>query len=92
MKQESFFEKKTLTIYQKIERLLDNLTMIKVAIENKKTVWKTVGTKRNEPLDIRNYAYATLKIANPNLNKKYGYEVTQSKPVIRKRRTISKGI
>lgn len=36
MKQEGFFEKKTLTIYQKTERLLDNLSMIKVAIENKK--------------------------------------------------------
>ena len=68
---------------------------VKVTVFDKgvrKTVWKTVGTKRNEPLDIRNYAYAALKIANPNLNKKYGYEVTQSKPVIRKRRTISKGI
>lgn len=68
---------------------------VKVTVFDKgvrKTVWKTVGTKRNEPLDIRNYAYAALKIANPNLNKKYGYEVRQSKPAIRKRRTISKGI
>lgn len=38
LKQERIFEKKTSTIYQKTERLLDNLSMIKVAIENKKTV------------------------------------------------------
>jgi len=30
----------------------------------KKTIWKVIGTKRNEPLDLRNYAYAALKIAN----------------------------
>lgn len=42
MKQEGFFEKKTLTIYQKTERLLDNLSMIKVAIENKKNILRNI--------------------------------------------------
>lgn len=37
----------------------------------KKTIWKVVGTKRNEPLDIRNYAYAALRIAaNPDLSQR----------------------
>lgn len=40
IKQEIFFKKKTLTIYQKTEKLLDNLSMIKVAIENKKLYGK----------------------------------------------------
>lgn len=59
----------------------------------KKTIWKVVGTKRNEPLDLRNYAYAALKIANPDLTKKYTIEVTEkkSKPV-QKRRILSKGV
>lgn len=42
LKQERIFEKKTLTIYQKTERLLDNLTMIKVAIENKKNILRNI--------------------------------------------------
>ncbi len=58
----------------------------------KKTVWKLTGTKRNEPLDIRNYAYAALKIANPNLEKKYTVETTKSQQVIKQRRIISKGV
>ncbi len=60
----------------------------------KKTVWKTIGDKRNEPLDIRNYAYAALKISNPNLNRKYNTELTDflEKPRLKNRRIISKGI
>ena len=42
LKQERIFEKKTSTIYQKTERLLDNLSMIKVAIENKKNILKNI--------------------------------------------------
>lgn len=42
LKQERIFEKKTLTIYQKTERLLDNLSMLKVAIENKKNVLRNI--------------------------------------------------
>lgn len=42
MEQEGFFEKKTLTIYQKTERLLDSLSMLKVAIENKKNVLRNI--------------------------------------------------
>ena len=58
----------------------------------KKTIWKVVGTKRNEPLDTRNYAYAALKIANPNLEKKYTVETTRINQVIKKRKILSKGI
>lgn len=57
----------------------------------RKVMWRVVGTKRNEPLDIRNYAYAALRIANPDLNKKYGMEfIERSKTKVR--RVLSKGI
>lgn len=52
----------------------------------KKTEWKVVGTKRNEPLDLRNYAIAALRIANPNLS---------SSPIASKktkRRVLGKGV
>ena len=58
----------------------------------RKTKWKVVGTKRNEPLDIRNYAYAALKIANPNLEKKYTGELSEKPKIQAKRRILSKGI
>ena len=60
----------------------------------KKTIWKVTGDKRNEPLDIRNYAYAALKISNPDLNRKYNTELTDilERPKIKKRRILSKGI
>ena len=58
----------------------------------KKTIWKVIGTKRNEPLDLRNYAYAALKIANPNLNKKYTVEATKKTTKVSKRRVLSKGV
>ncbi|MBR8700251.1 hypothetical protein IX317_000627 [Fusobacterium sp. DD29] len=61
----------------------------------KKTVWKLIGTKRNEPLDLRNYAYAALKIANPDLTQTYtvGKIENAAKPVQRPRvRVISKGV
>ena len=40
-----------------------------------KIEWKTIGDKRNEPLDIRNYAQAALRIANPDLNIRYSTDV-----------------
>lgn len=58
----------------------------------KKTIWKVIGTKRNEPLDLRNYAYAALKIANPNLSKKYTVEATKKNVKVQKRRVLSKGV
>lgn len=58
----------------------------------KKTIWKVIGTKRNEPLDLRNYAYAALKIANPNLSKKYTVEATKKATKVSKRRVLSKGV
>lgn len=58
----------------------------------KKTIWKVIGTKRNEPLDLRNYAYAALKIANPNLSKKYTVEATKKTAKVSKRRVLSKGV
>ena len=58
----------------------------------KKTMWKTIGTKRNEPLDIRNYAYAALLIANPNLERKYTTETIKQTKVVKKRKILSKGI
>lgn len=57
----------------------------------KKTIWKLVGTKRNEPLDLRNYAYAALKITNPNLKIKYLSASFKAK-AIQKRRILSKGV
>mgnify|MGYP001690323346 CR=1 FL=1 len=50
------------------------------------------GTKRNEPLDIRNYAYAALKIANPDLSKKYLVDITEKPKMQTKRKILSKGI
>ena len=58
----------------------------------KKIQWKTIGTRRNEPLDLRNYAYAALKIANPDLSKKYVSEDYNKKMLPRGRRTISRGL
>lgn len=58
----------------------------------KKTIWKVVGTKRNEPLDLRNYAYAALRIANPNLSKRYGIVNSEKQVKAQKRRIISKGV
>ena len=58
----------------------------------RKTVWKTIGTKRNEPLDIRNYAYAALLIANPNLERKYTTEAIKQTKAVKKRKILSKGI
>ena len=58
----------------------------------RKTKWVVTGTKRNEPLDIRNYAYAALKIANPDLSKKYLIDVTERPKVQTKRKILSKGI
>ena len=59
----------------------------------KKTIWKVVGTKRNEPLDLRNYAYAALKIANPDLNRRYTTDLTnRGQTTVKKRRIIGKGV
>lgn len=58
----------------------------------KKTIWKVIGTKRNEPLDLRNYAYAALRIANPNLSKRYGIVSPEKQAKAQKRRIISKGV
>lgn len=60
----------------------------------KKTIWKVVGTKRNEPLDLRNYAYAALRIANPDLTKKYNVGILDviSRGKSKTRRVVSKGV
>lgn len=60
----------------------------------RKTIWKVTGDKRNEPLDIRNYAYAALKIANPDLSRRYVTELTDilGRSRIKVRRVVSKGI
>lgn len=58
----------------------------------KKFEWKLINGRRNEPLDLRNYAYAALKIANPNLEKRYSMGESAVKKVVRKRKIISKGI
>lgn len=55
----------------------------------KKVEWKLEGTQRNEPVDLRNYAYAALKIANPDLTKRYTVQNVKPKP---RRRIISKGV
>lgn len=54
----------------------------------KKVEWKLEGTQRNEPVDLRNYAYAALKISNPDLTKRY---IVQNKTKV-KRRIKSKGV
>ncbi|QXW65648.1 phage terminase large subunit family protein [Streptobacillus moniliformis] len=59
----------------------------------RKVKWKVVGDKRNEPLDLRNYSYAALKILNPDLSRKYkikGTELVQNQK--KGRRMIRKGI
>jgi len=58
----------------------------------RKTKWVVTGTKRNEPLDIRNYAYAALKIANPDLSKKYILDTVERTKIQQGRRILSKGI
>ena len=44
------------------------------------------GYRRNEPLDIRDYATAALEIANPE------FEVMKKRRAVRKRRRLSDGI
>ena len=58
----------------------------------KKTEWKLKGTNRNEPMDIRNYAYAAFKIANPDLSKKYTVDRLANGRPKKKRRILSKGV
>lgn len=63
-----------------------------------KTVWTKASNARNEPLDLRNYATAALRILNPNLeylaeNGISGEVYKQKKTRKRRaRRTISKGV
>lgn len=53
-------------------------------------VWKLKeGIKRNEPLDIRNYATAALEITNPILKKEQPEEI---KKIKKTRRTRTRGI
>lgn len=54
-------------------------------------VWtlKSSGYKRNEPLDIRNYATAALEIVNPPLDRPIGQNQT---PTRRRRRNVSGGV
>ena len=58
----------------------------------RKSEWKLVSGRRNEPLDLRNYAFAALRIANPNLEKRYSMGNVKTKTVIKKRKILSKGI
>ena len=58
----------------------------------KKSEYKLISGRRNEPLDLRNYNLAALKIANPNLNKKYTVDATKPVKVVKKRKILSKGI
>lgn len=63
-----------------------------------KTVWTKASNARNEPLDLRNYATAALRILNPDLaylaENSIGGEVYKQKRTRKKRarRTISKGV
>lgn len=63
-----------------------------------KTVWTKPSSARNEPLDLRNYATAALRILNPDLEylseNNLSSEVYQQKKrkKRRSRRTVSKGI
>lgn len=54
-------------------------------------VWtlKSSGYKRNEPLDIRNYATAALEIVNPPLDRPVGQNQI---PTRRRRRNVSGGV
>ena len=53
LKQERIFVKKTSTIYQKTERLLNNLAMIKVSIDNKKLMLENVKRLVEEQVEVR---------------------------------------
>ncbi|MEX3625846.1 terminase gpA endonuclease subunit, partial [Viridibacillus arvi] len=62
-----------------------------------KTVWSKPSSARNEPLDLRNYATAALRILNPDLeylakNNLKGNIFKQSTKKRRKRRVHSKGL
>lgn len=76
------------------EEYFKGLTAEKMVISYKKGraqyVWKLKeGIKRNEPLDIRNYATAALEITNPILKKEQPEEVKKQKKT---RRTRTRGI
>ena len=76
------------------EEYFKGLTAEKMVISYKKGraqyVWKLKeGIKRNEPLDIRNYATAALEITNPILKKEQPAEVKKQKKT---RRTRTRGI
>ena len=78
------------------EQYFKGLTSEKMVVRFRKgrsvVAWelKDEAHKRNEPLDIRNYATAALEIANPVLTKQDPHEL--QKPPIRRRRRISSGI
>lgn len=54
--------------------------------------WVKKGGARNEPLDLRNYAYAALEILNPNLSIPFQGERVQPNTAVPKRRVISRGV
>ena len=58
----------------------------------KKSEYKLISGRRNEPLDLRNYNLAALRIANPDLEKRYSMGNVKTKMVIKKRKILSKGI
>lgn len=75
--------------------LTSEIKVVNFSRGQSKIEWKTVGDKRNEPLDIRNYAYAALRIANPDLNIRYSsefFEKLRTRKVPARRRVLSKGI
>lgn len=90
------------------EKGYDEAFFVGLTAEYKKTRWingvpkqqwvKRTSGIRNEPLDLRNYATAALRILNPDLqylkdNKLNGSVFTQTtKRRKKKRRTISKGL
>lgn len=62
-----------------------------------KMYWKKISADRNEPLDIRNYAQAAIKIFNPNwemLARRRQAAVRHDEKLkqVRKRRVYSKGV
>lgn len=59
---------------------------------NSQKEWRKISGRSNEPLDIRNYAMAALRIANPNLDKKYTVDAIKPVTVLKKRKIYSKGI
>ncbi len=74
------------------EGLLSEKRVIEIRGSRRISRWKVVGTRRNEPLDLRVYAYAALWIHSPDLSVLSSAPAKQARRKRSGRRVRSRGI